>query len=330
LNKEWEIYDYSETIKKFTGVDISKTDIKQIEKKLEELNIKYNKKGFNITRAIDNLWKYCRKNIAGPGFLINVPIIMEPLAKKMEKNPEFVQRFQVILAGSELGKGYSELNDPIDQAERFANQQKLRDAGDQEAQMFDQEFVEAMEYGMPPTYGFGMSERVFSFLMNKTSRECQIFPLMKLRDNKELGFEKSKTKMAVAIINKNLNLKPWEEMNTIAHLNAAFGARKGKELLTQDTINTKDNKQIKLNIQHAIIIKQTNSNKKILNLIKAAREKDLEIAEFTREMIETTDDKKIIEQTNKKDLKDIEYLGILIFGEKFIVEELTKKFELFK
>ncbi|MFH1232588.1 MAG: amino acid--tRNA ligase-related protein, partial [Patescibacteria group bacterium] len=95
LNKEWEIYDYSETIKKFTGVDISKTDIKQIEKKLEELNIKYDKKGFNITRAIDNLWKYCRKNIAGPGFLINVPIIMEPLAKKMEKNPEFVQRFQV-------------------------------------------------------------------------------------------------------------------------------------------------------------------------------------------------------------------------------------------
>ncbi|PKL72233.1 lysine--tRNA ligase [Candidatus Kuenenbacteria bacterium HGW-Kuenenbacteria-1] len=182
LNKKWEIYDYSETIKKYTNIDISKVNIKEIEKKLEELNIKYDKKGFNITRAIDNLWKYCRKNIAGPGFLINVPIVMEPLAKRIEKNSELVQRFQIILAGSELGKGYSELNDPIDQAERFADQQKLKDAGDDEAQMFDKDFVEAMEYGMPPICGFGMSERLFSFLMNKTSRECQIFPLMKLKN----------------------------------------------------------------------------------------------------------------------------------------------------
>ncbi|MCX6796270.1 MAG: lysine--tRNA ligase, partial [Candidatus Falkowbacteria bacterium] len=77
------------------------------------------------------------------------------------------------------GNGYSELNDPLDQAERFSEQQRLREAGDEEAQMFDHDFVEALEYGMPPTCGFGMSERVFSFLMNKTSRECQIFPLMK-------------------------------------------------------------------------------------------------------------------------------------------------------
>ncbi|MFH1233581.1 MAG: lysine--tRNA ligase [Patescibacteria group bacterium] len=329
LNKKWEIYDYSETIEKYTNINILKTDIKEIEAKLQELDIKYDKKGFNITRAIDNLWKYCRKNIVGPGFLVNVPIIMEPLAKRMENNLEFTQRFQVILAGSELGKGYSELNDPIDQAERFANQQKLREAGDDEAQMFDQEFIEAMEYGMPPVCGFGMSERVFSFLMNKPARECQIFPLMKLKNIEE--FKKTKeTKIAVAIINKELNLKSWEKMNTIAHLNAAFGARKGKELLIQDAIITKDNEQIKLNIQHAIIIKQANSNQEILNLIKIAQEKKLEKSEFIREMIETTNDKKIIERINKKDLKDVEYLGVLIFGEKSVVEELTKKLKLFK
>ncbi|MFH0755082.1 MAG: lysine--tRNA ligase [bacterium] len=182
LNKKWEIYDYRETVQKYTGIDILKTNIKQIETKLKELNIKYDTKGFNITRAIDNLWKYCRKNIAGPGFLINVPVTISPLAKKDEQNPEIVQRFQPIIAGSELGNGYSELNDPIDQAKRFTEQQKLREAGDEEAQMFDQEFVEAMEYGMPPTCGFGMSERVFSFFMNKSMRECQIFPLMKLKN----------------------------------------------------------------------------------------------------------------------------------------------------
>ncbi|MCG2698519.1 lysine--tRNA ligase, partial [Candidatus Parcubacteria bacterium] len=116
---------------------------------------------------------------AGPGFLTGVPIEVSPLAKKDDKNPKITQRFQPIIAGSELGNGYSELNDPVDQAQRFAAQQKLRDAGDEEAQMFDKEFVEALEYGMPPTCGFGMSERFFSFLMNKSARECQIFPLMK-------------------------------------------------------------------------------------------------------------------------------------------------------
>ena len=179
LGKKWEKYDFQSMISKYTGVNIENASLPEIEKTLQKLKIDYDKNGFNITRAIDNCWKYCRKNISGPGFLINVPIIMEPLAKKMEKNPKLVQRFQVILAGSEMGKGYSELNDPIDQAERFMQQQKLRDAGDEEAQMYDKDFVEALEHGMPPTCGFGISERLFSFLMDKPARDCQIFPLMK-------------------------------------------------------------------------------------------------------------------------------------------------------
>ncbi len=179
LGKKWEKYDFQSTISKYTGVNIDEASLPEIEKTLIKLGINYDKEGFNITRAIDNLWKYCRKNIGGPGFLINVPVVMEPLAKRMEKHPDLVQRFQVILAGSELGKGYSELNDPIDQAERFEEQQKLRDKGDEEAQRYDKDFVEALEYGMPPTCGFGVSERLFAFLLDKPMRECQIFPLMK-------------------------------------------------------------------------------------------------------------------------------------------------------
>ncbi len=179
LGKKWEIYDYMETVKKYTGIDVLNSDIKQIEKKLKELKVDYDKDGFNLTRAIDNLWKYCRKKIEGPGFLVGVPVEVSPLAKKYEDNQKITQRFQPIIAGSELGNGYSELNDPTDQAKRFEEQVKLREAGDEEAQMFDYEFVEALEYGMPPTCGFGMSERVFSFFMNKPARECQIFPLMK-------------------------------------------------------------------------------------------------------------------------------------------------------
>lgn len=179
LGKKWERYDYVEIIKDITGVDVLDTSVKEVEKKLQELSIEYDSKGFNITRGIDNLWKYCRKSLAGPGFLVNVPVTMEPLAKRSESNSEIVERFQVLIAGSEVGKGYSELNDPIDQAERFQAQQNLREGGDQEAQMYDYDFVEALEHGMPPTCGFGFSERLFSFLADKSIREAQIFPLMR-------------------------------------------------------------------------------------------------------------------------------------------------------
>ena len=179
LSDKWEKYDYVKLIKEKTDIDILAANLKEIEKKLQDLKVEYDKKGFNLNRAVDSLWKYCRKQIAGPGFLINVPVMMEPLAKRMSKNKNFVERFQIILAGSEVGKGFSELNDPIDQLGRFTEQAKLREGGDEEAQMMDGEFIEALEYGMPPTCGFGVSERLFSFLMDKPIRECQIFPFMR-------------------------------------------------------------------------------------------------------------------------------------------------------
>ena len=179
FSKKWEIYDYVAIIKKMTGIDVLKADLNQMEKKLKELKVDYDKKGLNRNRAMDNLWKYCRKKISGPGFLINVPVELEPLAKKSEKNPRVVERFQIILAGSEIGKGFSELNDPLDQMNRFEYQKKLREQGDEEAQRMDKDYVEALKHGMPPAFGFGVSERLFSFLENKPIRETVIFPLMK-------------------------------------------------------------------------------------------------------------------------------------------------------
>lgn len=179
FGKKWETYKFANVIKKYTKIDVFNTNVTELKARLNELKINYDKKGFNVSKGIDILWKYCRKNIAGPGFLIDIPVDLEPLAKRKTDDPNLVQRFQVILAGSEMGKGYSELNDPIDQADRFKEQQKLRDQGDEEAQMYDRDFVEALEYGMPPTFGFGVSERLFSFLSNRPVRETQIFPLMK-------------------------------------------------------------------------------------------------------------------------------------------------------
>ena len=176
LAGEWATIDYSEEIKKQTGIDISTASEKDIMKKLDDLKVKY--EGTNRERLTDTLWKYCRKNIAGPAFLINHPVLVAPLAKSVS-GKNVVQMFQPILAGSELGRGYSELNDPIDQAARFKNQQTLIDAGDTEAMMADHEFVEMLEHGMPPTCGFGFGERLFGFLADKPLREVQLFPLMK-------------------------------------------------------------------------------------------------------------------------------------------------------
>lgn len=144
--------------------------------KLADLKVSYD--GTNKERLTDTLWKYCRKSIAGPAFLVNHPVLIAPLAKSIP-GTEKVQRFQVIIAGSELGNGYSELNDPIDQRKRFEEQQKLLASGDTDAMMPDWEFVEMLEHGMPPTCGFGYGERVFAFLANKPLRETQMFPLMR-------------------------------------------------------------------------------------------------------------------------------------------------------
>jgi lysyl-tRNA synthetase class 2 len=177
LGKSWPLIDYTKEIKKQTGIDIWKTSVKEIKEKLKKLKVEFEAE--NKGRLIDSLWKYCRKNIGGPVIIVNQPKITSPLAKSLSDNPKIVERFQFIIAGSEVGQGYSELNDPIDQKERFKEQQALRDAGDEEAQMYDDEFIEALEYGMPPTCGHGFSERLFSFLMDKPVRETQIFPLMR-------------------------------------------------------------------------------------------------------------------------------------------------------
>ncbi len=176
LADEWVHIDYAEEIKNRTGVDIFTATEDDMKAKLTELGVQY--EGDNRERLTDTLWKYCRKHIAGPAFLINHPKVVAPLAKS-RGDGQTVEMFQPIIAGSEVGRGYSELNDPVDQRERFEIQKRLLEEGDDEAMMPDWEFVEMLEYGMPPTCGFGFGERLFSFLAGATIRDTQLFPLMR-------------------------------------------------------------------------------------------------------------------------------------------------------
>ncbi len=177
LEGTWPKLSYVDAIKEKTGIDVLSASVKKMEDKLNELGVKY--EGNNKERLTDTLWKYVRKQISGPVWLVDAPKLVSPLAKSKPENPDLTERVQLILAGAEVTNGFSELNDPIDQKERFEVQRKLLEGGDKEAMMADFEFVEMLEYGMPPTFGQSYGDRLFAFLADKALRELQTFPLMR-------------------------------------------------------------------------------------------------------------------------------------------------------
>lgn len=178
-SKKWKQVDYVAAFKDATGIDPTEASRDELFKKAKALKLEVDK-NFGKGRLIDLIYKKTvRPDLIEPCFLVNPPVEVEPLAKRHPKNPKVVERFQIVAAGTELGKGFSELNDPEDQRERFEEQMKLRKAGDKEAQHLDEEFLEALEYGMPPAAGFGVSERLFAVLMDRPIRETVFFPLLR-------------------------------------------------------------------------------------------------------------------------------------------------------
>lgn len=178
----WQRKDYVTLFRTFTKLDPTRATLAALRAYAKKESIGFEKTA-GKARLIDLIFK---KTIRAhdavslrPSFLINQPIELEPLAKRDPKNPKVVQRMQVLACGTELGKGFGELNDPVDQRARFEEQMKRRAAGDAEAQRLDEEYLEAMEYGMPPAAGFGVSERLFAVLSDKPIRETVVFPPMK-------------------------------------------------------------------------------------------------------------------------------------------------------
>lgn len=178
LSGDWERWDYAETIEKRYGINPFDCTLEQVKQALIDNKLEVEQTE-NMSRGIDKLWKNIRKDVAGPIWLINTPTFISPLSKANPDRPETTQRAQVVIAGSELCNLFSELNDPIDQLNRFVEQQQMRDAGDDEAMMLDIDYVEMLEYGMPPACGLGFSERVFWIFEGVTAREGVPFPQLK-------------------------------------------------------------------------------------------------------------------------------------------------------
>lgn len=174
----FETISFINILKEQYSIDVFESSMQDIQAKLKEHGLEVEKVD-NRIRSLDKLWKKHRKEIAGPVFLIDIPVFMQPLAKVNKNDTRLTEQFNLVFGGSEMCKAFSELNDPIDQLDRLLEQQKLRDGGDDEAQMLDIDFVEALEYGMPPACGLGYSERIFWSLEGVTAREGVPFPQLR-------------------------------------------------------------------------------------------------------------------------------------------------------
>ncbi len=182
----YEKISFRDVLIKYADVDIDK-----IETKEELIDIVKSKgveveDGWGRGKILDEFYKeLARPHIVGPVFLIDHPVELSPLAKKKEDNPRYVERFQLIIAGREVNNAFSELNDPIDQLERFKEQDKARQEGDDEAHRIDMDFIEALEHGMPPTAGYGMGlDRLASILTNSHNlKEVILFPTLKPKNS---------------------------------------------------------------------------------------------------------------------------------------------------
>jgi lysyl-tRNA synthetase class 2 len=177
-DQDWPRLSFVRVMQERYGLDVFTCSLEDAVAELKKVGGEVEKID-NRSRVLDKLWKKIRVEIAGPAFLVDIPTFLQPLAKVQPNENRLTEQFNLLLGGTEACKAYSELNDPIDQLNRFKEQQAMRDAGDEEAMMLDIDFVEMLEYGMPPACGYGHSERLFWMLEGVTAREGVVFPQLR-------------------------------------------------------------------------------------------------------------------------------------------------------
>ena len=246
----YERISMTDAIKKFTGYDITG-------KSEEELRTFAKSIGINVDetmgkgKLIDEIFgEKCEGNFIQPTFITDYPIEMSPLTKKHRDKEGLTERFELMVCGKEIAKSYSELNDPIDQRERFEEQMKLSEKGDDEAMFIDQDFLRALEYGMPPTAGLGIGmDRLMMFLTNNASiQEVLFFPQMR-PEKKMPAIELGDDEKLILEILKSGEAMPLTDVKEKSQLSGKKWDKATKNLTKSNIVKvekTEDNLFIKL------------------------------------------------------------------------------------
>ncbi|HEX9153260.1 MAG TPA: DUF2000 family protein, partial [Candidatus Saccharimonadales bacterium] len=284
---------------------------------------------------------------------VDMPTFLQPLAKTQPGKPELTEQFNLLLGGSELCKAYSELNDPIDQLNRFMEQQAMRDAGDDEAQMLDIDYVEALEYAMPPACGFGFSERVFWYLEGVTAREGVMFPQLRrgvdevtkaiypdvklsqsankvrpntVRPGQELPAE-SNYQLAV-ILNKNVEI--GRALNAASHAVSGFvGTLSDPSQLHYLEYRDKTGEYDSIISHHPTIVLQAKDSQELFKAYRKAITENLPVNTFIETMTlgPSLEEMDIVKD---KSIEELEFWGVVLFGSTEDVRKVTKDFQLYQ
>jgi lysyl-tRNA synthetase class 2 len=357
LSKPWEEWDYAETIQKRYGIDPFNCTLDEVKKALADNKLEVEQTE-NLPRGIDKLWKNIRKDVVGPVWLINTPTFVSPLSKVNPDRPETTQRAQVVIAGSELCNLFSELNDPIDQLNRFTEQQRMRDSGDDEAMMLDIDFVEMLEYGMPPACGLGFSERAFWIFEGVSAREGVVFPQLRHEIDEvtkaiypELNFSQIASKNTgranilspssdrmseehrnaykmVVILNKQI--ETGRAMNAAAHAVSGFvGTLQNLEQLDYLEYRDKTGEFDAVISHHPTIILQASDAKDLLKAYRKVNAAHLPNNAFIETMTIGSSYEEL-DILKEKTTDELDFWGVVFFGKTEDLTKITKDFQLWK
>lgn len=326
-SKPWRRIPYYDFVQEYGGIDLeSCKTIDDLRLLATSLGLEYDSTdGFG--RLIDLIYKKtARKKCIEPIWLIDQPVELSPLAKRVQSNPRLTQRAQLIAYGSELANGFSELNDPIDQLERFKEQQELRESGDDEAMMLDKDYITALEIGMPPTSGFGYSERLFSVLNRKSIRECTPFPLMRREEEKS---SKTKTQVFHIVLLDDPSIEQWQYYNAISHLTGSLVSHNNlkKEIIEIPKLESKDGEEFPMDMRWGIVIKKAKSSSELLDLYRVGQKNNLKTTLFAKEYLGAKDSITNLNTIAKIESEALKWIGVILYGKKSTVEELTEGFE---
>ncbi len=344
FSKDWPRIKMIDAVKTYARHDFNK--IQTIAEAHKILSLEgINSKPKTISESMVEIFKEkVESKLIEPTFIYGHPVEISPLAKRMDSDSRFVERFEIFIGGIEGGDNWTELNDPVELFARFKDQFDRRDNGDEEAHPMDIDFLETMEYGMPPTTGLGPGIERLAMMLTDTEYidDVLFFPMMRpaqiTKSQTEIYGEKyvqgstksSKqdfSKKMVIVVNKEV--KGWQLTNTIAHISAYLGNKIPQaQFQSRDKFILKDG-EINSNSQYGIVT-LTAGPAQLKNLLERIEETGLPHLVFVDEMIEMGNDDELSDNLSQKAKSELNYLGIGVFGNVDEVEKLTKKFSLYK